>query len=240
MSNPLIGITANQFVQGHSLARTAINNSYIHAVLRAGGIPVIIPSGIAPDLFNNLLGSLGGILFTGGVDINPACYGAPMHPQVTEVDLERDEMEIAMLNWAVKNNKPFMGICRGIELVNVALGGTLYTHLYDQFPDVLFHTCYPDLPRNFLAHTIRTESSSKLQRVLGEKDVWVNSLHHQGVRKLGSNLRATAHSSDGLVEGIELTTDHPFGIAVQWHPEELVDIEPMLNLFRTFINASSD
>lgn len=239
MTYPIIGITANKTLQGNSLVRTALNNSYIYAVLGAGGIPVIIPSGVTPDQFDKLLGAVDGVLFTGGVDINPANYGVPMHAQVTEVDLARDKMEIAMVDWVVKHNKPFMGICRGSQMINISLGGTLYTHLYDQLPDALFHTCYPDLPRSLLAHTIQTKAGSKLRQILGDGDIWVNSLHHQGLRKIGKNLQATAHASDGLVEGIELP-DHPFGIAVQWHPEELQDAEPMRNLFHALIKASSN
>lgn len=239
MTNPLIGITTNQVVMGRmQVPRIALNTTYIRAVQKAGGIPVMIPIGIQSDDYDALLGAMDGVLFTGGVDINPALYGAPMHAQVTEVDLERDEMEVGMLKWVVENRKPFMGICRGVELVNVGLGGTLYTHLYDQLPNALYHTCYEgDLPRSFLAHPVRTEASSRLQQILGEEP-WVNSLHHQGIRTVGKGLRATAHSSDGLVEGIELE-GHPFGVAVQWHPEELTHIEPMLNLFKTFVQASA-
>ncbi len=240
MKNPLIGITTNQVFMGRmQLPRIALNTSYIRAVQKAGGVPVMIPVGIHADDFDALLGAMDGILFTGGVDINPARYGAAMHSHITEVDLERDEMEVGMLKWAVQNKKPFMGICRGIELVNVALGGTLYTHLYDQLPNTLYHTCYEgDLPRNFLAHPVNTEANSQLQKILGP-ETWVNSLHHQGIRTVGEGLRATAHSSDGLVEGVELT-GFPFGVAVQWHPEELTHIDCMMNLFKAFIQASSN
>jgi putative glutamine amidotransferase len=240
MTHPLIGITTNQITYGRTLQpRIALNTSYVNAVQRAGGIPLLIPVGIPASQYDNLLGKLDGIMFTGGVDINPARYGAPLHPEITEVDLERDEMELDMLAWTVRQDKPFFGICRGVELVNVGLGGDLYTHLYDQLPNALFHTCYNgDLPRSFLAHSVKVEPGSKLEQVLGGGDVWVNSLHHQGIRKLGKGLRATAKSSDGLVEGIELE-DHPYGVAVQWHPEELTHVEPMFNLFKAFVAASS-
>jgi putative glutamine amidotransferase len=239
MAKPLIGITANKIVQANNLERSALNESYIKAVLKAGGIPVIIPTGITPDLFDELLGHVGGVLFTGGVDINPACYGEATIPEVDEADDARDQMEIPMVKWVVQNKKPFFGICRGCQMINVALGGTLYTHLYGQFPDALQHTRYPNLPRNLLAHTVQVDGNSTLKHVLGNELVDVNSLHHQGVRTLAAGLKAVAYAPDGLIEGLELP-GHPFGIAVQWHPEELIDQAAMLNLFQALVNASSN
>jgi putative glutamine amidotransferase len=199
---------------------------------------VLIPVGIRPDQFDTLCTNLDGIVLTGGVDINPVLYGAPMHPEVTELDPARDETEIALANWLVKNEKPFLGICRGIEVMNVALGGTLYTHISDQLPQALFHPCYGDLPRNLLAHSVDVEAGTRLSSLIGEGQVWVNSLHHQGIRDLAPDLLAVAHAGDGLVEGVEIP-GHPFAVGVQWHPEELVDHENMLNLFKALVGASS-
>jgi putative glutamine amidotransferase len=236
MTKPLIGITMFRVQQGN-FPRAALNQAYINAVQKAGGIPVLIPVGIPEGQFEELFARIDGVLLTGGVDIVPAHYRAPMHPQVTEVDPLRDEMEIALVPWLVKSQKPFFGICRGIEVINVALGGTLYTHISDQLPNALHHPCYPDLPRNLLAHTVSVEASSRLADILGNPQVWVNSLHHQGVKDLAPGLRATAFAPDGLVEGLEIN-DHPFGLAVQWHPEELIDQLHMLNLFQALVQAS--
>ena len=237
MKKPLIGITAFRHRQG-TLPRAALNQTYITAVQKAGGIPVLIPVGIPEDHFDDLFARLDGIIFTGGVDIVPGRYNAPMHPTVTEVDPLRDEMEIAMLQRLVKTEMPIFAICRGIEVINVALGGTLYTHISDQLPNALHHPNYGDLPRTLLAHSVQVESGSRLDDILGSSTVWVNSLHHQGVRDLAPGLRATAFAPDGLVEGLEII-DHPYGVAVQWHPEELIDQPPMLNLFQSLVKAST-
>ena len=239
MSKPIIGVTTFRLNPRGVLPRMALNEAYVRAVQAAGGIPVLIPVGITPDQFDDLFGSLDGVLLTGGVDLNPARYGAPMHPEIDELDLARDEMEIAMVHWLLENNKPFLGICRGIEVINVALGGTLYTHISDQLPNALFHPCYGgDRPRNLLSHHVNVEPGSKLAGLIGEGQVWVNSLHHQGIHELAPGLRAVAFAGDGLVEGIEHPS-HPFAIGVQWHPEELIEHPNMLNLFQAFMKASA-
>lgn len=233
-----IGITANKLTQDNHLTRTVVNESYLHAILIAGGVPVVIPSGVSLGQVEALLDSLDGILFTGGVeDIDPACYAAPMHPTIGDIDPERDDMEISLVNLLVQKQKPFLGICRGIEIINVALGGTLYTYLDDQLPNALPHAQPYDPPLNKLIHTVQIETPSILRQLLGENEVWVNSFHHQGIRNIAPGLKASAFSKDGLVEGLEIP-GHPFAVGVQWHPEELTDDERMLNLFRGLVNAS--
>jgi putative glutamine amidotransferase len=239
MSKPVIGITTNLSNQGYVVPRTTLNETYIRAVQAAGGIPVLLPSAIQADMFADLFQAVDGFLLTGGVDINPLRYGAPIHPAVTELDLARDEMELKLVPRLLEAGKPFLAICRGIEVINVALGGTLYTHISDQLPNALHHTCYiGDLPRNLLSHSVQVQAGSRLADLLGAGEVWVNSLHHQGLRDLAPGLVAIAHASDGLVEAVEVQ-GHPFALAVQWHPEELIDQDGMLNLFKALVSASS-
>lgn len=238
MSKPIIGITTFRMKQGNHVPRAVVNEAYITAIQMAGGIPLLIPVGIKTEQFDDLISGLDGVLLTGGEDLNPVRYGAPMHPEVTALDLERDDLEIALVEWLIQNEKPFLGICRGIEVINVALGGTLYTHISEQLPNALHHPCYGDLPRNLLSHSVHVQQGSRLGGLIGEGDVWVNSLHHQGIRDLGTGLTPVAHASDGLVEGVEYP-NHPFALAVQWHPEELVAHENMLNLFKAFVKVSS-
>lgn len=237
MSKPVIGVTAFRLDEDPTFPKAALNQAYITAVEKAGGIPLLIPVGVTTALLDDLMARLDGVLLTGGVDVNPAFYGAPMHPEVTELDLVRDEMEIALVKWMIKAKRPFLGICRGFEVINVALGGTLYTHISDQLAGALHHPCF-GLPRNLLSHSVEVKAGSRLASILGEGESWVNSLHHQGVRDLAPVLKVVAVAPDGLVEGLELE-DHPFALGVQWHPEELIDQPKMLGLFQALVNASA-
>ncbi len=237
MSKPVIGVTAFRLDEDPTFPKAALNQAYITAVEKAGGIPLLIPVGITAPLFDDLLARMDGVLLTGGADMNPAYYGAPMHPEITELDIDRDEMEIALVHRLVEEGKPFLGICRGFEVINVALGGTLYTHISDQLTGALHHPCF-GLPRNLLSHSVAVEGGSRLGSLLGAGESWVNSLHHQGIRDLAPVLRAVACAEDGLVEGIELS-DHPFALAIQWHPEELIDQPKMLALFQALVGAAA-
>ena len=137
----------------------------------------------------------------------------------------------------LEKGKPFFGICRGAQVVNVALGGNLYTHIEDQHPDALKHDYYPDYPRNRLSHPVRVEEGSRLAGIVDEPVLQVNSLHHQGIKGLAPTLKPVAYAPDGIIEAVELS-DHPFGLAVQWHPEWLTDQQPMRNLFKAFVDSA--
>lgn len=237
MAKAIIGISAGRVRAGQEVIRAAVNQRYVEAVQKAGGIPVIVPVGITARQFSTLFSRLDGFLLTGGDDIDPLQYGDEMHPSVGGVDVVRDEMEIAMVKWLLKEKKPLLGICRGFEIINVALGGTLYTHIADQLPNALHHPCYPDLPRDLLAHDVRIESGSRLAQIMGKTQVEVNSLHHQGVKSLAPGLTASARASDGLLEGFEID-EYPFALGVQWHPEELVHFPHMLALFKALVQAA--
>ena len=212
-----------------------INQPYVDAVTHAGGLPICLPMDLSNDDLDRLLPRLDGILFTGGYDLDPRLYGSQPHPRVEGVDANRDRVEIYLARAMAQSGKPFFGICRGCQVVNVALGGSLYEHLPEQLPGDVSHDRH-DMPRNYLAHAVNIEPDNQLNKILTNSQAQVNSLHHQGVRRLAEGLRITAHSLDGLVEAFELT-GHPFGLAVQWHPEELQALEEMRKLFRAFIQA---
>lgn len=235
MTKPIIGVTTSRVLQ--KIPFISVPEAYIQAVIKAGGIPLLIPVGLKKAALEDLQQRLDGLLLTGGGDIAPALFNGRPHPRIYDIDLDRDEMEIQLVRSAAKSRLPFMGICRGIQLVNVAFGGDLYTDLTDQFSPTIRHDCYPDLPRNHLAHTVSLEAGSRLEGILGSGEVSVNSLHHQGVKQVAAEFHPTAWSPDGLVEGIELS-NHPYGLAVQWHPEWLQDDIAMQNLFRSFVNAA--
>lgn len=237
MSWPLIGITTRQAPSPDGLQAFSLLRAYADAVLEAGGEPLLIPASLPSDHAHRVLERLGGIILSGGGDIHPRFSPGPLHPLIDETDDERDALELELVRLAVEHRKPLLGICRGCQVLNVALGGTLYTHLPDQFPGALQHS-FPGRHRRLLAHTVQIRKDSRLAQILGTEALSVNSLHHQGIERVGNGLQPNAWSPDGLVEGIEMP-QHPFIIGVQWHPEWLTDQEPMRRLFHALIEASS-
>lgn len=233
---PIIGITTYQGKDADDFSTVALMQSYVKAIMQAGGVPVLIPSMLAESGWDALYSRLDGILFTGGGDISLDYFKGDAHPRINGVDLLRDAVEMTLIHAAASDGKPFLGICRGAQAVNVALGGTLYTHIPDQLPNALDHS-YPSNMRTVLVHEVKIEEGTHITEILGEPIVKVNSLHHQGLKDIAPTLRVTGHAPDGLVEAIELP-DHPFGIAVQWHPEWLTDQPSTRNLFRKFVEAA--
>ena len=181
---------------------------YSRAILAAGGVPVNIP--IDVDV-SQLIGRLDGVLLTGGTDVDPQVYGQERHAEVLSLEPERDGLEIELYRLAVANDVPVLGVCRGLQLMNVAHGGTLHQHVPE-------HSRY-DVDHSGAIHSVQIESGSALDALYGES-LDVNSLHHQSVDQLGEGLTVTARAEDGSVEGVELNERT---IAVQWHPELLSD-----------------
>lgn len=238
MADPLIGVTTYQGKNAQGYAIFGLLRAYIDALVQAGGIPVLIPASLKEEAAHCLFLRLDGILFTGGGDIAVDRFNGVSHPRVDGVDKERDSIELALLRTFIEGKKPFLGICRGFQLITVGLGGTLYTHIEDQKPGAQRHDYYPDFPRNYLAHNVKLENGSHLRNIFTENIISVNSLHHQGAKDIPGALNATAFAPDGLVEAVELP-DHPFGVAVQWHPEWLTDQASTRRLFRSFVEAAS-
>jgi putative glutamine amidotransferase len=237
MPTPLIGITASRSLSTSNLVLSAVNEAYVRAIRRAGGLPVVIPVGTPPEELPRLRDSLAGILLSGGGDIDPRRYSGQPHPRIHEVEEARDELEIELVRLAVATGWPFLGICRGIQVINVALGGSLYTHLDGQLPGALRHDLYPNLPRDLIAHPVSIQSGSLLARIVAGNELEVNSLHHQGIEKPGSGLEVLATAPDGLVEAVQLK-DHPFGLGVQWHPEWLPGSPAHQAIFTAFVEAA--
>jgi len=236
MSQPIIGITTNQGKNADGHPTVLLMQSYIRAIMQAGGAPILIPSMLAEKGWGALYSRLDGILFSGGGDIALEYSPGDPHPRIESVDLLRDSVELSLLRAAALDGKPFLGICRGCQVMNVALGGTLYTHIQDQLPNSLDHS-YPGDMRTFLVHEVRIEAGTRLAGVFEETPLKVNSLHHQGVKDVAPDLRVAGYAPDGLVEAIEMP-DHPFGMAVQWHPEWLTDQPSTRKLFRKFVNSA--
>jgi len=237
MAYPIIGVTTYQGKNDKDLPIVALLRAYVDALVQAGGVPVLIPSNLTDGTCRTLCGRLDGILFTGGGDIALDRFSSEPHPRVGGMDAERDSIELSLLDTLVHDGKPFLGICRGFQVINVGLGGTLYTHIEDQMPGALKHDYYPDFPRTYLAHKVKVDGGTYLANILGETNLSVNSLHHQGAKDIPAALKPAAHAPDGLVEAVELP-NHPFGIAVQWHPEWLTDQPATRRLFRAFVKAA--
>ncbi|MCL4530129.1 MAG: gamma-glutamyl-gamma-aminobutyrate hydrolase family protein [Chloroflexi bacterium] len=236
MSRPVIGITTNHGTNSFGQTTILLLEAYAQAIMQADGMPVLIPSLIADDGWDAVYSRLDGILFTGGGDISLDHFAGEPHPRIDDVDLARDSVELNLLHAAASDGKPFLGICRGCQLINVGLGGTLYTHIPDQVPNALDHS-YPGNMRTVLVHEVKIEEGTRVADVLGEPIVKVNSHHHQGLKDIAPSLRVAGHAPDGLVEAIELP-NHPFGLGVQWHPEWLTDQRPTRNLFEKFVEAA--
>lgn len=239
MNSPLIGITTFNEESYKGYPTLVLHRAYINAIIKANGIPVLIPSGLSNDSLGVLLQKLNGILFSGGGDISVDYYGGQDHPLNSYIDKERDRLEMYLMNVVIEQNKPFLGICRGLQVLNVFMGGTLFSHISSEKHDPIKHDYYPDYPRNLLAHKIEIMAGSKGSEIFGSTDIDVNSLHHQGVNKLADGLKAIGFAPDGLIEALELP-GHKFGLAVQWHPECLTDQSGMRQLFNSFIIAARD
>lgn len=244
---PVIAITVGEvinFESGKAWTPTIYGqfHTYTDAVVRAGGAPFILPLVDDDEVLRTLYEKCEGLLLSGGHDLDLMDEETPVSLKVkVNTSPRRDKQEIQMLKWAIEDNKPVLGICRGMQLINVGLGGTLYDHIPDALPAAQNHNQSLDKKNiHHIAHQLRLEPDSKLAKILGTTEIAANTLHHQAVNELGTGLVVTAHAEDGIVEGIELP-DKRFVIGVQSHPEALeATIEPLWQaLFQAFIAASA-
>lgn len=237
MTAPLIGITTGIRPDEDGFERVVLGHTYVDSVIRAGGIPVMIPANLPASRFADLLQRVDGLIFSGGPDIDPVIFQGDPHPRVYGIDARRDTLELELARMAAETKKPFLGICRGIQVVNVALGGTLYTDIEAFAPGGEKHDYYPGFPCDYKAHPVSVREDSMLHRIVDASAVRVNSLHHQAIKDVAPVLVATGYSHDNLVEAVELP-DHPFGLGVQWHPEWLPEEPQMQAIFRALIQAA--
>lgn len=238
MPSPLIGVTSSNMINpkyNNPIIYTP--RSYIRALIKAGALPILIPLNIPLDSLDVLLSRLDGIVFTGGGDIETARFGGIDHEEVYDIDPQRDEIEIHLVLKASERGLPFLGICRGHQVVNVAFGGKLYTHIADQLENALRHSYVKGEPFSKVAHSVKLAPESTLAGITGKTEFEVNSLHHQGVQVVGDGLKPVAWAPDGLVEALELP-GHPFGLSMQWHPEWLPEDPRSQSLFKAFVIAT--
>lgn len=246
MRLPRIGLTASVMPTKVGTRRTFLNEPYIVVIQETGGIPLVLTPAHGGSALRALFELLDGLVLTGGEDVAPERYGEEvLHPTVESVP-ERDALEIQLLEWALAEGLPVLAICRGIQLLNVGLGGTLYQDLpADHSADLVHDQGIGDTPRPRTEphHPVVVTPGSCLADVLGAETIEVNSMHHQGIKVLAPSLAPVAHAPDGLVEGVEPVdvARWSFLLGVQWHPEELArgGHAPSRRLFERFIAAAA-
>lgn len=196
--------------------RVTLNTAYVRALERAGLVPLAVPTMLAPDRASAALAAVRGLVLTGGEDVTPELYRARRHPRLGDVDAARDAAELALIAAARERRLPILAICRGIQILNVAFGGTLYQDLGSERPGLITHDDSGD-------HMIRVEPGSLLEQTLGTRSATVNSRHHQAIRDVAPGLKAVAWAEDGVIEAVEPTERESWIVAVQWHPEDLTE-----------------
>lgn len=236
--NPVIGITLDLVSDSekYKYARFpwyALRQNYANSVIKAGGIPVMIPYQMGA--IDDILNMIDGLIIPGGdEDINPKFYGQTVQSDKVKTNDERGLFELTLLQKALEVDKPFLGICNGMQLLNVVLGGTLIQHIPDFAPSDINHE-QPD-PKDVPSHLIHIKEGTMLASLSTQKELLVNSTHHQGIDKLGDGLVASAIAPDGIIEAIE-SSRHKFALGALWHPEYL-NSELDMNLFSALICAT--
>ena len=218
LSSPIVAVTATtRLVDG--VERVRLNSAYVRALESVGLVPVIVPPSASSDAVLRVLDVVAGLVLSGGEDVDPSRYGAAPHPELGPVNCARDDTEIALSGRARALELPTLAICRGIQVMNVALGGTLVQDLPSERRGTASHDV--DDERDSRVHGVRIDPDSRLASILGAQSVRVNSIHHQAVDRLGEAMRITARADDGTVEGVESDDPSWWMVGVQWHPEEL-------------------
>jgi len=241
---PLIGITCSRLTGGawgmYSLGHFMdyALSDYSQAILHAGGAPVIVPAAQDRKSLTRILSALQGLILSGGPDVHPRRYGEEPLAGLGEVDEALDHMELLAAELAIEKNLPLLGICRGIQVLNVALGGTLYQDISSQVPESICHTPKTDKAVN--THTVNIEPGSRLHKLIGRREIWVNGKHHQALKGLATGLVVAARAKDGVIEAVELAGKR-FAVGVQWHPEGTWrDDLQSKKLFRSFVRAAGE
>jgi putative glutamine amidotransferase len=228
-----VAVTAGIRPDGNT-SRVRLTAAYVTALESAGLIPLIVPPLSSSDAASAVLDSVAGLVLTGGEDVDPARYGEKRHEKVRSVSAARDATEAALIKEARERGTPVLAICRGIQILNVALGGTLVQDIPSQCETDIVHD--EESARDSRTHEISVEPGSLIARAIGTEHCTVNSFHHQSVKRVADGMRVTARSPDGIIEGLESMDENWWVMAVQWHPEEMTDsAEPWdQGLFKAF------
>ena len=236
MKRPVIGITASHDTEHDKLF---INSVYLRAIRNAGGIPIIFPMEVTEDDLRDLVTLTDGVLFTGGDDIHPFLYGEETDAKCGNVSQPRDSMEMALVPLVMEFGKPIFGICRGIQILNTAMGGTLYQDIPSQFKSEPSIAHRQPFAYKVPSHTVDITPGTLLSRILGEEhaSIAVNSMHHQAIKDVAPGLEVCGYAPDKMIEAV-YAPDYPFLLGVQWHPEHLTTSQSdAAKLFAAFVDA---
>jgi putative glutamine amidotransferase len=232
MSKPIIGIGSDLSLTPGKRDRAFVFTTYTEALRRAGAVPVLIPP--QPENAAQLAEELDGILLAGGDDCDPAAYGEERHESVEPMDPRRQTNDFSLAKVSRERGIPTLGICLGLQVMNVAAGGTLLQDIESQHDTEIEHA---SIPEDRARHNVHIEQGTRLAQIVGAGELNVNSSHHQAIRQVGDGLRVTAHAPDGIVEGLE-DPRHPFYLGVQWHPEDMTGEESAARIFGAFVEAA--
>ena len=232
MTKPIIGIGSDVHKTPGKRDRAFVYTTYVESLRRAGAIPVLIPP--QPENARELVDELDGILLAGGEDCDPAVYGEEAHPTVEPMDPRRQTNDLSLAKMARARGIPTLGICLGLQVMNVAAGGTLVQDIDSQIETDIQHASEPE---NRVRHDVVVEKGTRLASILGARELNVNSSHHQAIKTVAKDLKITAHAPDGVVEGLE-DPRHPFYVGVQWHPEDMKGEESASSIFGAFVEAA--
>jgi putative glutamine amidotransferase len=239
---PLIGLTTSVTPDdepGPGPHRAHVNRAYVLAVQRAGGVPVLLPPYLDASTLQALWERLDGLVLTGGGDVAPARFGEQRHARTEAVSEARDSLELEVTERALHEGRPLLAICRGVQLLNVALGGSLHQHIPDAYPaSAIDHTQRE--PRQQATHPVKVMvERTRVGAIVGAAELHVNSFHHQAINRLGRGLRDVAWAPDGVIEALDGPDARGFVVGVQWHPEDLVEHDPAArNLFTALVAAA--
>lgn len=234
MNKPVIAITTN-FT--HSELLNQPDSAYADAVQGAGGIPRLLPRDYLLSQPSSHHDEFNGLILSGGGDLDIQYFNGEPNPAIGDPSPQRDALELELVKLAVETEFPVFGICRGIQVLNVALGGTLYTDIPSQYKTSIIHSTPATLGRQYLAHEVEVNKDSRLANVLGSKRIEVNSFHHQAIKELAKGLKVTARAIDGLIEAVELIGARKPVFGVQWHPENLQSLAAHKALFIEFVQS---
>lgn len=236
MKKPVIGLTPSHDTAKDDLA---MRPTYLRAIKAAGGIPVILPLEISGAELVQLTELMDGVLFTGGPDVHPFYFDEQTQAHCGNVSCKRDRMELELLTAVMAAKKPILGICRGIQIINIGLGGDIYQDLPSQFPEDFPVAHRQPFDYSIPAHTVDVVKGTLLHNITGTDSLKVNSMHHQAVRQIAPGLIVSGYAPNQLAESLE-KPDYPYLVAVQWHPEYLWSEDPAaMKLFQSFIDACS-
>ncbi len=233
MRKAIIGIAANQ---DKDYKEYRLNKSYLDAIISAGGLPVVLPIVSDESIIKEYIKVLDGLLLTGGADPDPLIYGENSLPFMGSIDPLRDNFELQVFKYAFRADLSILGICKGIQIINIAMGGTLYQDLHSQRKGVLKHN--QEAPNWYPTHSVSIEADSYLNQIVKKGKMEVNSIHHQSVKDVSPKFLVSAKAEDGVIEAIELK-EKRFVMGVQWHPETMWEkSQENFNIFKEFVYQS--